>query len=341
VRLLKPDFALVAAAAAAPVLLQARAGPITAATLPGIKCLTALNELALYSCELEPSCLLPMATGLTRFCLWGVALQPEEAEQESALGASQLLQLLARQTALRELTLDRIAGDWPQQLAAYSALTASSNLRQLRIQSCELQGAAWLHVFPAGCKLPQLHVFSAQGSGLFGSPDIGRLVSCCPAMEGLDFTPAADASLAPLQSLTALTRLDVGSVSPRIARSGLAALSQLQSLRFGFPQPAALQHLVPLSALTCLTYLHVWAPSVHLNNKVSDALLSLGCVQAVLHVHAAWMMCWCVAGCCPLHPLPHTTCHMLSRSTTGCVVQRHTSSLAQSALLPSAATWQH
>lgn len=72
------------------------------------------------------------------------------------------------------------------------------------------------------------------------------------------------ASLAPLQSLTALTFLCVGSVTPDAIRSHLAGMTQLQRLQVAFPPPAPgeevhsrLQHLVPLTELTGLTWLDV------------------------------------------------------------------------------------
>jgi hypothetical protein len=58
---------------------SASAGPITAATLPGIERLTALEDLLLSYCNLEPSCLLPLTTGLTRLELFFVTLQPHQA----------------------------------------------------------------------------------------------------------------------------------------------------------------------------------------------------------------------------------------------------------------------
>jgi hypothetical protein len=103
------------------VVLPVAAGPITAATLPGIERLTALENLELESCQLEAFCLLPMTTGLTRVYLESVTLQPEQTQQGGGSGTSQLLQLLARLTALQELRLDSVDGEWPQQqLALYS-----------------------------------------------------------------------------------------------------------------------------------------------------------------------------------------------------------------------------
>lgn len=82
------------------------------------------------------------------------------------MGTAQLLQLLVRLTALQELELAYLHGDWPQQLSAQSGLTASSNLRQLtitnhRCSSSGAEGVSWSHVFPAGRRLPHLRVLKA------------------------------------------------------------------------------------------------------------------------------------------------------------------------------------
>jgi hypothetical protein len=251
------------------VVLPASAGPIIAANLPGIERLTALEDLSVEDCNLHPSCLLPMTAGLTRLNIENVTLRPIQAQQDGDLGASQLLQLLARLTALRELNLEQIGGSWPQQASAYSALTASSNLQELLIDTWRISAAAWAHVFPVGRQLPQLHSFSAAGFGgndraPFGRADITRLVSCCPEMTDLRIDLCARVSLAPLQSLTALTSLTVDLVSPAVIHSDLTSLTQLHRLAIldlppaagvGEGAPRGLQHLVPLTALTGLTEL--------------------------------------------------------------------------------------
>jgi hypothetical protein len=290
VQLLRPALAFLSCACTA--------GPINTTSLPGIERLTALKDLALWSSNLEPSCLLPLATRLTSLDLGCVVVQGLQASGVQQ-GGSQLLQLLARLTALRTLKLSGVHGDWAQQqLSAFSALTASSNLEELLFNICDFGSAVWAHVFPAGRKLPQLRVFSAHwdlsgpGGGAsphFGSADIARLASCSPALGELLFTPAADASLAPLRSLTALTSLNIGGrVSPAVIRSDLAALSQLRSLRVdvalsaggtGQDAPSGLQHLVPLTALTGLHELR--SKGMRLSNTVSAPHSGHACTAAV------------------------------------------------------------
>lgn len=69
---------------------------------------------------------------------------------------------------------------------------------------------------------------------------------------------AADASLTPLQSLTALTRLELAPVSPSAVHQ-VTALSQLQSMSLYVSQGQAafgLHRLVPFTVLTALTGLY-------------------------------------------------------------------------------------
>jgi hypothetical protein len=210
-----------------------------------------LEDLSLNYCDLEPSCLLPLTTGLTRLEVWNSTLLPQ---QYSDLGTSQLLQVLARLTALRVLVVDWIHDVWPQQqLTRYSALTASSNLQDLRINDCSIPTAAWAHMFPAGRKLPHLRTFQGDRSGIedapapqpFDSTAIQRLASCCPGLQDARIDVCAAASLAPLPALlTALTGLNIGPVKPAAIIRDLEALSSLQSLSVSdtvpFPGPRTL-----------------------------------------------------------------------------------------------------
>jgi hypothetical protein len=223
-------------------------------TFQNLERLTALQILAPYWCDLEPSCLLSVTTNLTSLRLEKVELQPLQAQHEGALGSSQLLQVVARLSALQNLELNRIEGQWPQQqLSAYSALTASSNLQELKLQHFEIPSTAWVHVFPAGRQVPHLTSLWAWPAAP-DSAGIVSLVSCCPAVEAMRIDTCADVSLTPLKSLTALTNLLLGVLRPAAIRSDLAAMVHLKRLFFSLARgDALLQHLVPLTALTNLT----------------------------------------------------------------------------------------
>jgi hypothetical protein len=212
-----------------------------------------------------------MTTGLTSLSLDCVILQPRQAQQGGGLGTSQLLLTLVRLTALQELTLHSIKGDWLQQLAPHSALTASSNLRELDFSNSSIPGAAWAHVFPACRQLPQLVELSAgrQGDHVsdFDSAGILSLVRCCPALEDVNMSAARGASLAPFTSLTALTLLSLACSMVTATNGHLATLTQLRELFCTVEQAPGmqngeegtaygLQHLVPLTALTGLAELY-------------------------------------------------------------------------------------
>jgi hypothetical protein len=261
---------------------SAAAGPITAATLPGIERLTALEDLELVSCDLEPACLQSLSARLTSLHVCNVALRPtgSEALQDSVLGSAQLLQVLAPLPALEVLELDRIKGEWLQQMSEYAAITASSNLQELCIRGCGMQSAAWAHVFPAGHQLPHLVSLIVEGrqACAFAASDIASLASCCPALERLQIKTFAAASLGPLKVLAGLTILSIGPVKPAAIRNDLAALSQLQDLEVSVSLPAAaagedesagLQHLVPLAALTGLMWFCSPTLGLRLSSRVS------------------------------------------------------------------------
>lgn len=167
---------------------------LTTKTLPGLEQLTALEALQLLHTHLQPSCLLSVTTGLTKLRVDRALIQPHAGGSTAPM-----LQLLARLPALHTLDLRHIVGNWPQQqLAVYSALTASSHLRELRVYTCKIPSAVWAHVFPAGGLLPHLQKFKvypwgialdSPGPGPFDSTGIVRLASCCPALDNLGFQP--------------------------------------------------------------------------------------------------------------------------------------------------------
>lgn len=193
--------------------LSADDGTVTLVDLPGIERLTALQDLWLTDINLEPACLLRMTTCLTELRLDLVFLQRDAAPQ--------LLQLLAQLPALRVLQVTNSSIDHPQHLSLCSALTASSNLQELELCGF-IEEEVWAHVFPACRKLLHLTSLITQKSEeamvldeyALDSEDIAHLAACCQNVRHLDVIPTADASLAPLMSLTALTSLVLGRVLP-------------------------------------------------------------------------------------------------------------------------------
>jgi hypothetical protein len=228
------------------------------------------------------------ATGLAGFLLRQINLRPPQVQQDSAEGASKLLRVLARLTALQTLSLGGVTGQWPQQLPLYSGLTASSSLLRLVISGCKLPSAAWEHAFPAGRRLPDLQRFEAHGSNRFELEQrahaltptaINRLASCCTDLQQLHLTAPAGVSWVELQSLTALSRLHLDFVEPRDVRS-LTALRQVQDLTLTVVFAAAgqrdaaavgLHHLVPLTVLTGLTRLGIDGPPAEWDGPIGTA----------------------------------------------------------------------
>lgn len=121
---------------------------------------------------------------------------------------------------------------WPA-AAAYSALTASSNLQLFEVSAWCMPSGAWEHVFPPTKRLPKLRALIVepvvgQDRGL---PDLACVVRCCPGLQQLSVQQdiRSHDSLS-LQSLTAsinLSDLKTGVVD----NAGAAVLPQLTSLR--------------------------------------------------------------------------------------------------------------
>jgi hypothetical protein len=131
-------------------------------------------------------------TQLTYLRLSDLVLVKEGADSVSAaqaatdsLGAYQLLLALPSLQQLRVLRLD--IAPWPSapdQLAAYSALTASSTLHHLDLQEREppgpLPAAAWKHIFRQELQLPGIAALTFTGIAPQSSEE--RVLDCCPTV---------------------------------------------------------------------------------------------------------------------------------------------------------------
>lgn len=128
--------------------------------------------------------------------------------------------------------------------AACSALTASSNLRELVLLDIWWPEAGWEHILSESRQLPQLTRLALGwpklGQESYRSPPPQRLqqiASCCPAVQDLSLglTLAGDDqvdSVAALQQLTALVRLQVCCLSNDTAAALGSGLSSIASLNF-------------------------------------------------------------------------------------------------------------
>ena len=179
-------------------------------------------------------------------------------------GATQLMDHLQHLQQLTLLSLGRTlhAAQTCPEVAAYSALTASSKLQHLGLTRCCLPAGVWQHMFPAGRQLPHLRVLDVSyvrhpWSVLAAAPEGTRLVSCCPglqslSLQGLQYTAEG---LAALQGLSSLTLLNLEPVDR--SSEGLEGVLQLTGLR----RLSVQEHhptegfLLQLSQLRQLTYL--------------------------------------------------------------------------------------
>lgn len=203
--------------------------PINPGTAAGLGQLTALLSLHLVGnavvqpCVLDPEVLQPL-TQLTNLQLDAVRLAPRDA--------AALLQLLSDLQELLTLELTSINCDWPSLTADYSALLASTNLQEMKMENCLMPAMAWSKVFlpqpsaPWGAEpttirpqLQRLYVNWTQSGwhmnegrqpeGVMRSEEVCHIAKCCPQLEFLSMYLQVGAELRKLSRLTRLTALEV------------------------------------------------------------------------------------------------------------------------------------
>lgn len=137
----------------------------------------------------------------------------------------ELLELLPELQQLRVLKFDSVYvfGDSQPPAAAFSALTASSNLQQLVLDHTGLVDSAWAHVLPSNRQFPQLTELrveafielgdpSALGYTPFSPDGFLRFVKCCPGMRSCTLLHGFSAVAVP--QLTALQQLPAAACFP-------------------------------------------------------------------------------------------------------------------------------
>jgi hypothetical protein len=271
-------------------------------SLQALQAMTRLVELRLdFTCGNKPdlsASVLSCARHLMRLEVAGIKFDPgvlADNTQLQHLGlpscwwspAGGLAQFLLHLPQLQQLTHLNLAhglipgfhDDVPA--AAYSALTASSNLQHLDISKCTLPAGVWQHVFPDGRQRPllqSLNISSMQQalspSGAYFNyrtdsmlaPEGSRLVSCCPGLQSLNMLNLLQSNgflssafqLAPLQGLSGLHTLHLTAGGPR-ADGALKVVCQLTGLRelsldVSRTQAEGLLQLTRLVQLTALTF---------------------------------------------------------------------------------------
>jgi len=233
--------------------------PLSPSTTPGLSRLTALRKVHLEHVDLEPSIL--------QDCTQLQGLELHHLAIISAGGAAALHCLLGRLQQLQSLQLIELEYDWPVAAAAYTSLTASSNLTTLALTVDNLPPGIWPHVFPSDRQLPALQEFRWYDEDVPqppppaapGTDDISRLARCCPGLHTISVTVQPDAQLSALVKVSGLTSLWVTKL-PAEGFESLRTLSGLVSLRHLsiYPEwPITPQDLLCLTALTGLTALSI------------------------------------------------------------------------------------
>jgi hypothetical protein len=260
------------------------------AALGSLQALTRLADLELYSfsegfCRVNVD-MLSGASQLTRLVLFHQCFEPRALTGKTQLqhlslracsfaaeaGVSQLLSELQHLTQLTHLDLTRSCrlmaaaeGGHSPPSTAYASLTASSRLQHLDLSGLTLPSAAWQYMCPPGRTLPQLqylnirHVQEADRSAVV--PNTSALVSCCPGLQTLlSSMPCSTAQLEPLQRLTGLRNLALGSLNRGDADfEGVQVLCQLTGLQElelsgAHSSTAQMLQLTRLTGLTALFF---------------------------------------------------------------------------------------
>lgn len=266
-----------------------------------------LKDVSLTFVVLSPA-VLAAATQLTRLVL-------EEVNVDGGSGLSGGSCLLEALSKLQHLDTFHVWGaevDWPPASPAYSALLASSRLRDV-VLHCQLPLGAAAQVFARSDKLQfLLELVIQQQVTPWSVADVSSVVSCCPALLELNLeiptdTWADDLVLTALSQLTSLTGLflevDVGIRNIAACVRCLAALTRLRALELWLGDfsdsdhhgssgtlPAS-QVLLPLAALRQLTGLHFnnCGRRLRVSNKVCHCQCRLcpGCARCHLDDQAS------------------------------------------------------
>jgi len=240
---------------------------VSPSTTPGISRLTALTTLSLERGQLDPVCLQD-CTQLQELVLTAVTIISADGAAGAA-GAAALHNLVGRLQQLQSLQLFDLQYDWRVAAAAYSILTASSQLQKLVLYVRDLPSGVWRHVFPPDRQLPALQEFvvrfnrwTATGPpppAALGTDDISCLVSCCPGLRNVDVHVQPDLRLADFAKVTGLTSLAVSRLNAGAFESlgDLSKLVSFEALSVGLAGPINPCNLLCLTALTRLESLSI------------------------------------------------------------------------------------
>jgi hypothetical protein len=263
---------------------------VSTSSSPAFAGCSGLQELRLHSTRVDASAFYGL-TGLTKLHLW-VA----DVVEDGAVGVVALLGHISSMQQLQDLALDKrflaaAVAVRDSDAAACGGITASAKLKCLRVCGLSLPRASWVHLFPPGRRLLQLHQFELcfGGTCAFDCSALEQLVHCCPAIEYLSSVVmklfAQDVSLAPLLRLQQLARLECPRVVDDAGSVGvLARLSSLTSLCLSACPGLSDVGLLQLTALTGLQVL-----AVRLQDGSNHRLSVVEVIQPGNH-HASFMV---------------------------------------------------
>ena len=263
---------------------------VSTSSSPAFAGCSGLQELRLHSTRVDASAFYGL-TGLTKLHLW-VA----DVVEDGAVGVAALLGHISSMQQLQVLALDKrflaaAVAVRDSDAAACGGITASAKLKCLRVCGLSLPRASWVHLFPPGRRLLQLHQFELcfGGTCAFDCSALEQLVDCCPAIEYLSSVImklfAQDVSLAPLLRLQQLARLECPRVVDDAGSVGvLARLSSLTSLCLSAWPGLSDVGLLQLTALTGLQVL-----AVRLQDGSNHRLSVAEVIQPGNH-HASFMV---------------------------------------------------
>jgi hypothetical protein len=241
---------------------------ISSSTYPWLADLPALRH-AVYTVGLLEPQVVSAAPQLTALMVTALT--------DIAGGASGLREFLSSLRSLQQLTCCSLeASSTAADILvpdACSCLTASSRLQKLSLFGWSFPIGGWQHMFPAGVQLGLTYqdLRGAQGERI-NTDALQRLVQCCPDLRELVLVQATQRSnidLGPLMQLSALTKLELGSildpvdVSIRAVEwsSAVNCLKQLPSLRhlvMATSDVLLLTETLELTVLTDLSHLQLY-----------------------------------------------------------------------------------
>jgi hypothetical protein len=247
-----------------------------------------------FELSLDPAVLAPLQQLQHMRYIEGYPFRVGTAGCGTAGGAAALFAQLAHMTRLTCLQLKCAARAGPRMPAAFSALTASSALQRLEVDTATYgEGVVmfqdmWQHAFPAGLQLPHLHhlVLSAN------SDDDPAEVVVAPVEAVAAATPAATAD-EPFSGSSSPASRSHGRQVPwqqQCLSRLVSCCPSLQSLdiTWALSGPVVLTPLLQLPHLTALSVQHVSDADVWnvLARLPGLCRLTVGCASAIGYITA-------------------------------------------------------